>query len=892
MTHRTGKAPLATYRVQLTAAFGFDAAADAADYLARLGVSHLYASPCLQARPGSTHGYDATRCDRVNPELGGEPGRRRLVNSLRRAGLGMVLDIVPNHMAADAANPLWQDVLANGPHSRWAGVFDINWQRDDPRLRGKVLLPVLGEQYAQAVRQGKLALRREGGRFFVAYYEHQFPLNPSTVERLLTQAAERANNGALNELAKAFAAAGGSELPLARTEESLHRPVPVEFMPQQEQQTEQAIEQRLSTDAAAAGLVDRLLGEVNSQPERLDEVLEEQHYRLAHWRTAFSELNYRRFFSINDLVGVRVEDEQVFDLTHRLWLEWVRQGELDGLRVDHPDGLRDPKGYLDRLRERAGDAWIVVEKILEPGEELPRDWPVGGTTGYDFLNQVGGLFVDPAGERAMTRLYAEFTGQPTDYAELVRQKKLLLLDRSFGGELARLTGLLAAIASRRLEGRDFARGDLLGAIRQLVACFGVYRTYIRPGQAPGSDDRRYIQYACELARRKEGRLEAIFDFLRGLLTTPQEGSTEQEFILRLQQLTGPAMAKGVEDTAFYCYNRLVSLNEVGGDPGRFGLGVEGFHRWCERMQRDWPQTLLATATHDTKRGEDVRLRISLLSEIPQRWQEAVRRWSARNARHRLGGWYDANAEYLLYQTLVGLWPIERERLTEYVLKAAHEAKMHTSWIEPDADYERGLTTFVEGVIGDAEFTADLEAFLAPLLWPARISSLAQTLIKLTAPGVPDFYQGSELWDLSLVDPDNRRPVDFALRRRLLSELDGLSPAGAMARMDDALPKMLVVRKALAARRRLADCFGPDGAYRKLGGQGAKEKHLLAFVRGERVATVVPRLTVAWTGDWGDTQLHLPAGTWVDEFTGRTVTEERVRLKELLADFPVALLVKQ
>jgi len=872
-----------TYRVQLHAGFDFAAAASIADYLAALGISHLYCSPYLQAAKGSTHGYDIVDPRAVNRELGGAPGLARLSEALRVVGLGQVLDIVPNHMAISAENPWWWDVLENGPASRYASYFDVDWDPPETRLRNVVLLPVLADHYGRVLERGDLRLHREGVAFTIRYHDHVFPVSPKSLDSLLAIAAERTRSEAL-----AFIADALSELPTATATdhasvERRHRHKAVLY---------DALTRLFTEEPHTAQAVDAVVDEVNTSIDALDALLERQNFRLAHWRAAARDLGYRRFFDINGLVGLRIEHEHVFQDTHRLVQAWLIDGTLDGLRIDHPDGLRDPEAYFDRLRAAGPDAWIIVEKILQPGEALRDSWPIDGTTGYDFLNRLSGLFVDPEGEKAVTELYAEFTGESTDWAEVARAKKHQVMRESMGSDLNRLTALFLEICERRRRYRDYTRHELHEALRDTLACFPVYRTYVRPEPAAvDEDDARRIVEATETARAHRADLDGeLFEFLRDLLRRRLVGDLETELTMRFQQLSGPVMAKGVEDTAFYSFNRLMSLNEVGGDPATFGVGVEEFHRACADTQELWPRTMLATSTHDTKRSEDVRARIDLLSEIPERWGQAVRRWAALNERHHRGEWPDRNAEYLFYQTLVGAWPIEPDRMLAYMKKATRETKAHTSWTTPNEPYDTALQSFVQAAMADLDFTVDVEAFVAPLIPTGRVNSLAQTLLKLTAPGVPDVYQGTELWDLSLVDPDNRRPVDYALRRRLLSELDRLTPKEIMARSDEGLPKLWLIRQTLQLRRLRAALFGPDGTYRPLTAIGARSGHVVAFARGDGAIAVVPRLVMRLEDNWMNTSLELPAGRWRNELTG-DVVQDVVPVGGLLAQFPVALLAR-
>ncbi|HON67867.1 MAG TPA: malto-oligosyltrehalose synthase [Phycisphaerae bacterium] len=884
MLSSSTRLPSSTYRLQMTADFGFDAAAATADYLARLGVSHLYLSPYLQAGKGSTHGYDVVNHKRMNVELGGEAAHRRFCEVLAEKGLGQVLDIVPNHMAISGeANDLWWDVLENGRASRYATYFDIDWETPESKSRGKVLLPVLGEHYGPAVEKGELQIKRQGCAFTVVYYEHATPLAPESLHEILVTGGERAGCDWLVFLADSFA-----RLPAefdAESAERRHRFKVLLF---------DRLARLFDDQPPVAAAVDGVINEVNTEPDAMDRLLNAQHYRLAYWRTAGRELNYRRFFNIDTLAGIAIENEKVFNDTHTLLLRWVREGCLDGLRIDHIDGLRNPREYLQRLATAAPELWILVEKILAPGEMLPRDWPVAGTTGYDFLNEVGGLFVDSRNEAAMTDVYREFTGVRDSYDEIVRDSKHLMLREAFGGELNRLTNMLVEITERHRAYRDYNRHELHEALRELIVAMPVYRTYGRAGDAYVSEqDLAVLNAALNDARARRPDLDAgLWQFLSDLLTFKVPGEREGDFVMRFQQVSGPVMAKGVEDTAFYRYYRLVSLNEVGGDPGVFGLSVEEFHRRCGERQQRWPGTMLTTATHDTKRGEDTRTRISLLSEIPDRWAEAVRRWASMNEKHRRAAGPDRNDEYLIYQTLVGTWLIEIDRLADYLLKALRESKVHTNWVYPDTAYEEAVTNFAKAIVQDRDFIDDLERFVAPLRLPAYISSLSQALIKYTAPGVPDSYQGTELWDFSLVDPDNRRPVDYTQRCRMLDEVESIDdPARLWDCMETGKPKLFLAHRVLQFRRRRPELFGPAGAYEPLAVSGAKRDHAVAFMRGGAAVTIAPRLVLTLDGDWGDTHVALPAGEWRNIFTGQAVRGKAV-LGELMRAFPVVLLAKQ
>jgi len=824
--------PVATYRVQLNADFDLDAAAELAPYLRDLGLSHLYCSPYLQAAPGSTHGYDVADPTRVNEELGGADAHARLCAALAAHGLGQLLDIVPNHMAVVRENPWWWDVLEHGPSSRYARYFDVDWAAEDERGQNVVLLPVLGDHYGRELEAGRIRLERDGDALRVRYHEHVFPTSPGSLDVLF---------GAVQGAAR-------------------------------------------SPDA-----IDAAIERANADPDLLDAVMSRQHYRLAHWRIASEELGYRRFFNIDTLIGMRAEREEVFRDMHARVLEWLDEGVLDGVRVDHIDGLYDPLGYLERLRAACPRAWLLVEKILEPGEALPADWPVAGTTGYEFNHVAGALFVNPAAEGPMTAAYAELTGEDPDYDALVRRSKHDVLQDLLGSDVNRLTSLLQEICARHRRYRDYTREDLREALKEVVACFPVYRTYVRPGPDRVTDaDVRSVGLAIERAKRERADIDPdLLDFVRDLLLKREGGVLETELAMRFQQLTGPAMAKGVEDTAFYRYHRFIALNEVGGAPDRFGHSPDEFHAWAAATLARWPQTMLSTSTHDTKRSEDVRMRLAVLSEIPDRWRGAVARWVGMNERHRRNGLPDRNAEYLLYQTLVGAWPIDAGRVKAFMTKAAREAKRQTSWHRPDEEYERALDAFTDAVLGDEAFVADLEGFVAPLVEPGRVNSLALVLLKLTAPGVPDFYRGTELWDLSLVDPDNRRPVDYVLRRRLLGELDGMTPEDVLARRDEGLPKLWLIRQGLRMRREYQTAFAA-GEYRPLEAAGARREHVIAFRRGEPIVSVAPRWPLSLDGDWQDTRIALPPGNWRNVLTDEE-WRGGVPVAGLLRSFPVALL---
>jgi (1->4)-alpha-D-glucan 1-alpha-D-glucosylmutase len=819
--------PRATYRVQLHPGFRFDDVRAIVDYLDELGVSHVYCSPYLQARAGSLHGYDVVDHHRISDELGGEAGHSRLVGALSQRGMGHVLDVVPNHMAVnEPANEWWWDVLKHGPASPYSAFFDIDWDPPEARLRRRVLLPVLRDHYGRVLEAGNIRIERSENELVVRHHDHVSPLSPESVEVTLGDAP------------------GGEKL-----------------------------------------------SALNSDPDSLHELLEKQHYRLAHWRTAGQDLNYRSFFAIADLAALRIENDDVFDAVHELVLELVDRGELDGLRIDHVDGLRDPAAYLRKLRGKAPNTYIVVEKILEPHEALPGGWPVEGTTGYDFLHLATGVLVDSASEKPLDDFYRDFTGQDEDLSDLRRAKKLMMMETELASDIERLTDLFVLVCELRHNYRDFTRHDMRETLRETLAAFSVYRTYVSLPSNVSPSDEVYTNEAVATAKERRDDLDPeLFTFLGELLLMRHPGRPENELALRFQQTSGSVMAKGVEDTLFYAYNRFAALNEVGGDPGRFGVSVQEFHDAMERAGREHPRSMLATSTHDTKRSEDVRARLAVLSEVPERWIAAVRRWSALNERHHRAGMPDRNMEYLLYQTLVGAWPMNVERALGYMEKAAKEAKLHTSWIHPNEPYDQALRAFVEAALTDRAFVDDLVAFVSTLIEPGRINSLTQTLLKLTCPGIPDLYQGTELWDLSLVDPDNRRPVDYDARRALLGFVKQARPEEILARADEGAPKLFLVQRLLQLRRERPELFAPEAGFRPLHVEGRKAEHVVAFARGEDLVIVAPRVVLGLGDGWGATIVELGRGEWQSALNG-DIYQSRSAMGPLLIDFPVNVLIR-
>ena len=943
--------PRATYRVQLNGGFTFSDAAGIVPYLDSLGVSHLYASPYTRSREGSSHGYDVVDHNELDPEVGGAEGYEKLVGALSERGMGQVLDFVPNHMGIGPDNYRWLDVLENGPASPYAHFFDVDWYPVNRSvLHGRVLLPVLGDHYRDILEEGELALRfdPETGSLSVRYYEHRCPLDPRTYPLVLGEASE-VEGEAGSELGSLVTAFGN--LPV-REDTS---PDAVEERSRDARIHRERLARLCTESPEAARHVQGRVELLNGDREGLHRVLEEQAYRLAYWRVSSDEINYRRFFSIDDLAGVRVEDERVFDAIHRLALELVRRGEVDGLRIDHIDGLYDPEGYLERLQDAAGEAlgesgggqhvYLLVEKILAVHERLPGGWPVAGTTGYEFAERLNGLFVDPAGEPGLERAYRRFLGSDypdgLPFEEILYRSKRHAMRTELASELNVLSRRLLAI-SEGTEGTgggvprrryDFTINVLREALAEVVAAFPVYRTYIRDGEI-SADDRRHLEWAFGLAeRRSDAADKSAFGFIRGVLLGDDESREARDFVMRFQQYTGPVMAKGMEDTALYVFNRLSALNEVGGEPERFGVSVEELHRENGERARDWPHAMLSTSTHDTKRGEDVRARIDALSEMPDEWRGRLARWARINRRHRRhterGIAPSRNDEYLLYQTLLGAWPFEdpsgddleefRARIEGYMLKAVREAEVRTSWTNQDAEYEEALSGFLRALLQpDGGFMGELSPLARRVARVGALSSLSQTLVKLTSPGVPDIYQGNDLWDLSLVDPDNRRPVDYPRRRKMLEDLrerfsaDGPATARSLLGSDSwrgGAPKLHLTWRALSLRRDREDLFR-DGEYLPLEVTGPMADHVFAFARrlgGSAAITIAPRLYVPLAPEsgllpepvsWKGTRVKLPPGLSAPR--RNALTDEPVEVNEgdggdyldlcgLLASFPVALL---
>ncbi len=880
--------PASTYRLQLHKGFTFDHASAIASYLYDLGISHVYSSPYLQAAPDSMHGYDVVDHQRVNEELGGSEAHERFCKTFGENGLGQVLDIVPNHMAIGSKNRFWWDVLENGASSRYASFFDIDWNPQEERLRDKVLVPVLGDQYGRVLESGGIKVIRTGSKFLIEAAGETFPAAPTSVPVILARAAVYAGSDALSFIAASYGRLPNPSLEDRRTVLARHRDKVV---------INRLLERLCGEEEQVCEAIDRAVRELNVDHDSLDDFLNHQNYRLAYWKTADQQLGYRRFFDVNSLIGLRMERQHVFEETHALILDWLRRGVLDGVRVDHPDGLRDPLEYFRRLREAAPGAWIIGEKILAAGEFLrggkKAAWPIDGTSGYDFLNVALGLLVRRKGMADLTTVYGDFTGQPTEFPPIAHDKKIAVAQEALGSDVNRLASIFVDICEQHRNQRDYTRAEVRRAIREIAACFAIYRSYVVPDRNEiTAEDRRYILRAVHCAKDKRPDIDpGLFDFFEQVLTLQVTGKLETEFVLRFQQFTSPVMAKGVEDTAFYCYNRLTALCEVGGDPGRDGLSLEDFHAYQAKMQATHPGTMVTLSTHDTKRSDDVRARLAVLSEVPHEFAAAIERWAEMNEPRKTKALPDRNSEYFLYQTLIGAWPIDRDRIKAYMQKAMREAKQQTSWVANNKEFEDALNGFIDSTLSDREFFADLEKFVARILLPGRINSLTQTLLKNTAPGVPDLYQGAELWDLSLVDPDNRRPVDYVLRRRLLKELPSLNSGQILARMDEGLPKLHVIQQCLKLRREHPEWFGPEAAYKPLSASGRKARHAVAYLRGDDVITVAPRHSVTLSS-WEATTLQIPDGRWCNRLSGEHIETGVQPVEALLRKFPVALLTRE
>ncbi|HEX4151038.1 MAG TPA: malto-oligosyltrehalose synthase [Steroidobacteraceae bacterium] len=862
-----------SYRLQLHAGFTLRDAARTVPYLADLGLSHVYLSPCLQAVPGSMHGYDVTDPARISADLGGEQAWTEFVGAARDRGLKILLDIVPNHMAASEHNPWWDDVLANGPFSDFAEFFDIRRETNEPF---RVNICSLAHAYGESLEKGEIELEEREGHPRLRHYDNSWPLGPASWGVLLAPDDP--------------GAAGGSGAWFAELER-LRRCADIGPAERRAYRECAARAESALAESRRDGGLQATIARANADPGLLDRILERQFFSLHGWKLAGELTNYRRFFDVSSLVGLRTELPEVFEAAHTRIERMIAQGEIDGLRIDHPDGLRDPREYFGRLRRLLPAGRLYVEKILENDERLAEDWPIDGTVGYDFLAKVNRLWMDDQRIDALTATYSDFTGHPVNFGALVREMKRAIVESAFSGAVDHLGEALERIAGADWRTRDLSPRQLREALARVTTALSVYRTY-RTAETLHPSDEKVFAEAVQNARIGSQEIDGdVFDFLSALFSKTGLDRREAEFIASWQQISPAVMAKGVEDTTFYRFDRLVSCNEVGAQASLVGISAEKFHEFCHYLSDRWPNNLLATSTHDNKRSEDVRTRISLLSEIPDRWAEALHLWPQLTAPAWKNRTPDRHAEYLLYQTLIGAWPIDHERCWQYMLKACREAKSRTSWQEPNVSYEENIRGFVEGVFRTEEFLSSLESFIEPLIMPGRINSLAQTLIKMIAPGVPDFYQGTELWDLSLVDPDNRRPVDFGLRSALLRRCRGLTAAEAVRDWDSGLPKLWMVAKVLSLRRSLAEDFEPDSKYQPLVAQGTHLGNLLAFRRGDNLIAVVPRFSMTVDGDWGDTRLPLPRGEWRNCFTEARIRDGAAP-EELFGPFPVALLHRE
>jgi len=1011
--------PAATYRLQFNAGFTFRDATRIIPGLAWLGITHIYASPYLKACAGSPHGYNIVDHAHLNPELGTESDYDEFVNALSTHGMRQILDFVPNHMGVDGNdNAWWMDVLIDGPSSQYASFFDIDWMPLKPDLANKVLLPILGDQFGNVLEAGQLKVRYTEGQFWLEYFDRRLPIAPRSTRLILQHRLDElerrlgADHPQLLEYHSILTALRNLPLRTETDPERLH----------ERRREREVIKRRMNDLASSSPAIEAFLNEnltlLNGTPgdarsfDLLDELLQDQAYRLSYWRVATDEINYRRFFDINELAAICMENPAVFAEAHRLVLRLIADGKLHGLRIDHADGLFDPRGYLCELQRSrfrqlcreaavelnvlpadgrpsaspiAGGAntataaadesgareweaiegallarleprmaascvdpadlplYVVVEKILEGAESLPGNWPTQGTTGYEFLAGLNGLFVDSDNVAAFDRIYARFTHESLDFRELAYQGKKLIVRASMSSEVSVLGYQLDRLSERNRRSRDYTRSGLTYAIREIIACFPVYRTYCTD-EGLHDRDRQYVTAAVARAKLRNPAFSgSIFDFVRDVLllrypdnSTPEEQQAQRRFVFRFQQLTGPVTAKGVEDTAYYRFNRLVSLNEVGGSPERFGCSVASFHRQNEDRQRVRPYALLATSTHDSKRSEDVRARIAVLSEIPQDWKASLNRWSRLNRRKKVD--FEGqpapvrNDEYLLYQTLIGTWPLVPpsgdslrdyvDRIRQYMLKAAREAKVYTSWISPNEGYEKALVSFIDGLLDAGEknhFLPDLARFADRVSEFGMWNSLAQTTLKLLSPGVPDTYQGTELWDFTLVDPDNRRPVDYELRKRYQAEMGAAIESADGDRTDlvrglvesrrDGRIKMFLTAELLRFRRDHQALF-TCGEYIPVPCEGRLTKHVVAFVRknaGRAAIVVVPRLVcgllqgqteVPCRAVWEDTRLVLPDDLRSARFRDRlthhpweapAADHQSISLADLLRDFPIAVL---
>lgn len=927
--------PVATYRLQFTPYFGFADVKTVVSYLYDLGITDLYASPIFHARPGSLHGYDVVDPNKLNPELGTVEEFEALLEEAHRRGMGWIQDIVPNHMAYDGRNRMLMDVLESGQGSPFADYFDIDWNHPYDSMKAKILAPFLGGFYGECLENSEIRLQYDQSGLSANYHSLKFPLHIESYSTVFANglgALRRRLGARHSDLIKFLGVLYGLKNlpPKEETTERIDQIMFVKSMLWELYTTSEEIRDSMDAniarfngakgDAASFNLLDQLLGE--------------QLYRLSFWKVAAEELNYRRFFNINELISLRVEEEKVFRHTHALIFKLAREGKFDGLRIDHIDGLYDPLNYLIRIRQELGDLYLTVEKILALNEQLPADWPVQGTTGYDFLNYVGGIFCARQNEKKFSQIYSRFTGLQSSCHDVSSEKKRLIIGKYMAGDVDGLAHLLKQISSRDRHAADVTLYGLRRALVEVLTYFPVYRSYVND-EVSSDEDRLRLREAVQRAKEVNPGLLLELNFIERFLLLEFSNQTAEEkkqwthFVMRFQQLTGPLMAKGFEDTTLYVYNRLLSLNDVGGNPDKFGMPVEDFHQFNRQRVERWPHSMNATATHDTKRGEDVRARINVISELPEEWESNIKGWSRinRSKKTTLRGREvpDRNDEYFLYQTLAGAFPLNAdqeanflERLKAYIVKAVREAKVHTEWLKPDLAYENAFTAFVDEILKPVEgnrFLRELESFANQISFHGMLNSLAQTLLKMAAPGIPDFYQGTELWELSFVDPDNRRPVDYPKRAELLAELKRRERDDRAALLKDLFlhwqdgrVKLYVIYRALQFRRDQRAVFN-DGSYTPFQASGQAAQHICAFERRKddaRAVVVVPRLTAKLINPqnfsaaevWQESALLLPHDApihWSNVFTGEKLevgfSEDKkiLPLASVFHEFPVALL---
>ena len=931
--------PAATYRLQFTPDFGFREAEAVLPYLHELGITDIYASPIFYARPGSQHGYDVVDPNQLNPELGSDPQFQSLSDSAQRLGFGWLQDIVPNHMAYDGRNRMLMDVLENGQASPFFDFFDIDWQHPYESMHAKVLAPFLGGFYGECLEKGEIQLYYDERGFGIRYFSLELPLSVESYSDLLTHNlySLRKRLGAQDIDFIKFLGVLYALKNIPATQENGDRADQILFVKRMlwelytgSPEIKKHFDVNLATFNGVAG-----------NPESfnlLDRLLSQQHYRLSFWKVAAEELDYRRFFNINELISLKIQNEKVFQYTHALILKFVREGKFSGLRVDHVDGLYDPLGYLTRLRRATDDIYLTVEKILGADENLPLSWPVEGTTGYDYLNALSGIFCARENQHKLSHIYERFTGLHTSGWSVITEKKRLIIGKYMAGDIENLAYLLKRVSSRDRHAADVTLYGLKRALVEVLAFFPVYRSYVT-STSFNAQDREHLTRAVREAREANAGLRLELNYIERFLlldfaeqSTSQERECWTEFVMRFQQLTGPLMAKGAEDTAFYVYSRLLSLNEVGGDPDRFGLSTKEFHSFNERRAAHWPHAMNASATHDTKRGEDARVRINVLSEVPAEWEKNLRSWSRinRSKKTTVRGAEapDRNDEYFLYQTLIGSYPADKphdsefeERLTAYLIKAVREAKVHTEWLQPDTAYEKAFIDFARQMLarGESPFMNEFTPFATKIAYCGMFNSLAQVLLKITSPGVPDIYQGTEFWDLSFVDPDNRRPVDYAERRRCLEELRGTEAKNRAGLLRDLLSswpdgriKLYLMHKLLDFRRAHQELFA-KGAYVPLEVTGASSQAVCAFARQKDQAWAValaPRLIgnaiyngIAPLGGefWNSTAVSFDGEMptqWLNIITGERLestpsgSTQALSLSRVFSHFPVALLYQE